>query len=55
MLVTTMRPLLHSTLIDVPWMMQPTYKFVTGVTETFDVDGKKSYPRFYDCVSGDEI
>ena len=55
MLVTLMRSLLHSTLIDVPWMMQSTYKFVTNVTETFDGDGEKSYPRFYDCVSGDEI
>ena len=51
MLVTTMRPLLHSTLLDVPCMMQSTYKFVTGVTETFDVYGEKSYPRFYDYVS----
>ena len=55
MLVTPMRPLLHSTLQDVPWMMQSTYKFVTDITEAFNCDGEKSYPRFYDCVSGDEI
>ena len=35
--------------------MQSTYKFVTDITEAFNCDGEKSYPRFYDCVSGDEI
>ena len=45
MLVTPVRPLLHSTLVDVPWMMQSTYRFVTDVTETFDGDGEKSISK----------
>ena len=50
-----MRPLIHLAPTIAPLMMQNfTYQFVRDVIQSFNGNGEKFYPRFYDCVSGED-